>query len=117
MTNSYEAYMCLETFHDLSINQFGHHDNLELIHTYILIWILKERWKLSFWDDPNSILEIKLENPPIKDTIVVPSRGIRRNPIQGQQSRSVVLPVKLTFVPPKEWQWFSKKIQFGIQIV
>ena len=34
-----------------------------------------ERWKESSWDDPNSILDIKLNNPPIKDTIVVPSGG------------------------------------------
>ena len=34
-----------------------------------------ERWKESSWDDPNSILDIKLKNPPIKDTIVVPSGG------------------------------------------
>lgn len=32
----------LETFHDLCINQFGHHENLGVIYTYILIWILKE---------------------------------------------------------------------------
>ena len=34
-----------------------------------------ERWKMSSWDNPNSIPGIKLKNPPIKDTIVVPSGG------------------------------------------
>ena len=30
---------------------------------------------MSSWDTPNAIPEIKLKNPPIKDTIVVPSGG------------------------------------------
>ncbi|XP_078312878.1 uncharacterized protein LOC111102119 [Crassostrea virginica] len=34
-----------------------------------------ERWKVSTWDTPNAIPGIKLKNPPIKDTIVVPSGG------------------------------------------
>ena len=34
-----------------------------------------ERWNRSSWDNANSIPGVKLKNPPIKDTIVIPSGG------------------------------------------
>ena len=63
-----------------------------------------ERWKESSWDDPNSILDIKLNNPPIKDTIVVPSGEYLVIRFKASNPGLWFFHSQVDLILPTEWQ-------------